>query len=123
MNDLSPITTAEIDRLFTVMPGDAATRILSFADALAVFAQARDKKSAAAAMSARLEPLGFKGLSLKSLYRKLDDFRNEGVWSLVPAKYKRESVRGIVANEAFVEHWQALVLENRRKMRPAWRRP
>ena len=122
MNDLSPITTAEIDRLFAVMPGDAATRILSFADALAVFAQARDKKSAAAAMAARLEPLGYKGLSLKSLYRKLDDFRNEGLWSLVPGKYRRENVRGIVANEAFVEHWQTLVLENRRKMRPAWRR-
>ena len=122
MTDLAPITTAEIDRLFSVMPGDAATKILSFADALAVFAQARDKKSAAAAMSARLEPLGFKGLSLKSLYRKLDDFRREGVWSLVPGKYKRENVRGIVANEAFVEYWQTLVLENRRKMKPAWRR-
>lgn len=122
MNDLSPITTAEIDRLFSVMPGDAATKILSFADALAVFAQARGKKAAAAAMSARLEPLGFKGLSLKSLYRKLDDFRREGVWSLVPGKYKRENVRGIVANEAFVEYWQTLVLENRRKMKPAWRK-
>jgi len=122
MTDLAPITTAEIDRLFSVMPGDAATKILSFADALAVFAQARDKKSAAAAMAARLEPLGFTGLSLKSLYRKLDDFRREGVWSLVPGKYKRENVRGIVANEAFVEYWQTLVLENRRKMRPAWRR-
>ena len=118
---LSPITSAEIDRLFAVMPGEAATRILSFADALAVFAQARDKKAAAAAMAARLEPLGYKGLSLKSLYRKLDDFRREGVWSLVPGKYKRENVRGIVANEAFVEYWQTLVLENRRKMKPAWR--
>ena len=119
---LSPITSAEIDRLFAVMPGEAATRILSFADALAVFAQARDKKAAAAAMAARLAPLGYRGLSLKSLYRKLDDFRNEGVWSLVPGKYRREGVRGIVANEAFVEHWQTLVLENRRKARPAWRR-
>ena len=122
MNELSPITTAEIDRLFAVMPGDAATKILSFADALAVFAQASDKKAAAAAMSARLAPLGYKGLSLKSLYRKLDDFRREGVWSLVPCKYRRAGVRGLVANEAFVEHWQTLVLENRRKMRPAWRR-
>ena len=122
MNYLAPITTAEIDRLFAVMPGDEATKILSFVDALAVFAQAADKKAAAAAMSARLAPLGFTGLSLKSLYRKLDDFRREGVWSLVPGKYKRENVRGIVANERFVEHWQTLVLDNRRKMRPAWRR-
>ena len=122
MNDLVPVTTAEIDRLFSVMPGDEATRILSFVDALEVFAQARDKKSAAAAMAARLAPIGFKGLSLKSLYRKLDDFSREGIWSLVPGKYKRENVRGIVANGEFVEYWQTLVLENRRKMRPAWRR-
>ena len=122
MNDLTPMTSAEIDRLFSVMPGDEATKILSFVDALAVFAEAGDKKAAASAMSARLAPLGFKGLSLKSLYRKLDDFRREGAWSLVPAKYKRESVRGIVANAAFVEHWQTLILENRRKMKPAWRR-
>lgn len=122
MNDLAPISSAEIDRLFAVMPGDEATRILSFVDALEVFAEARDKKAAAAAMSARLSPLGYTGLSLKSLYRKLDDFKREGVWSLVPGKYKREDVRGLVANEKFVEHWQALVLENRRKMKPAWRR-
>lgn len=122
MNYLAPITSAEIDRLFAVMPGDEATKILSFVDALAVFAEARDKKAAAAAMSARLSPLGYTGLSLKSLYRKLDDFRREGVWSLVPGKYKRENVRGIVANERFLEYWQTLILENRRKMKPAWKR-
>ena len=119
---LAPITSAEMDRLFSIMPGDAARRILSFADALAVFARAADKASAARAMSARLSPLGYKGLSLKSLYRKLDDFRREGVWSLVPSKFKRAETRGIAENGAFVEHWQGLVLENRRKMKPAWRR-
>ena len=75
MYDLAPISSAEIDRLFAVMPGDEATRTLSFVDALAVFAEARDKKAAASAMSARLSPLGYTGLSLKSLYRKLDDFK------------------------------------------------
>ena len=119
---LAAVTAAEMDRLFAVMPGDAATRILSFADALAVFAAASDKTAAAQAMAARLAPLGYKGLSLKSLYRKLDDFRREGVWSLVPAKYRREETRGVAANAEFLEHWQGLVLENRRKMRPAWRR-
>ena len=118
---LAPITTAEIDRLFAVMPGDEATRILSFVDALSVFAEARDKKAAAAAMSARLSPLGYTGLSLKRLYRKLDEFEREGVWSLVPGKYKRENVRGLVTNERFVEHWQTLILENRRKIKPAWK--
>ena len=120
--ELQPVTAAEMDRLFAVMPGDEATRILSFVDALEVFARARDRKAAAAAMAARLAPLGYKGLSLKSLYRKLDDFRREGVWALVPGKYKRENVRGMIANPAFVEHWQTLILENRRKMKPAWKR-
>ena len=118
----TPVTTAEVDRLFAVMPGDEATRILSFADALSVFAAAADKRSAARAMAARLAPLGYRGLSLPSLYRKLDDFMREGVWSLVPAKYRREEVRGIAGNKEFIDHWHALVLENRRKMRPAWRR-
>ena len=122
MNDLIPITSAEMDRLFATMPGDQATRILSFADALAVFAAADDKRAAAAAMSERLAPIGYKGLSLKSLYRKLEDFRREGVWSLVPAKYRRAELRGLAANAQFVEHWQGLVLENRRKMKPAWKR-
>ena len=122
MNDLAPVTAAEMDRLFAAMPGDQATKILSFADALGVFAAAVDKRAAAAAMAARLAPLGYKGLSLKSLYRKLDDFRSEGVWSLVPAKYRRAQVRGLASNEAFIEHWHGLVLENRRKMKPAWKR-
>lgn len=124
MNELTTttITTAEVDRLFAVMPGDEATKILSFCDALAVFARAKDKRLAAAAMSARLAPLGYKGLSLKSLYRKLDNFRAEGVWSLVPAKYKREQVKGLAANTEFVEYWQTLILENKRKMLPAWNR-
>ena len=91
------VSAAEMDRLFSVMPGDEASRILSFADALAVFAAARDKASAARAMSARLTPLGYRGLSLKSLYRTLEDFRREGVWSLVPAKYRRGEVRGVAA--------------------------
>ena len=121
-NSLSPVTTAEVDRLFAIMPGTEATRVLSFADALAVFAAAKDKKAAAKAMAARLLPLGYAGLSLKSLYRKLELFRAEGVWSLVPAKYRREDVAGVAANADFIAHWQGLVLANRRKMRPAWRR-
>lgn len=120
MSGLQPVTSTEMDRLFAMMPGEAATRILSFADALAVFARAADKRKAAAAMAARLVPVGYKGLSYKSLMRKLDDFRREGVWSLVPAKYKRDEMRGIAANGAFVAHWHELTLANRRKMRPAW---
>ena len=38
------VTTTEMDRLFAIVPGDEATRILSFADALEVFASASDKQ-------------------------------------------------------------------------------
>ena len=72
-------------------------------------------------MAARLAPLGYKGLSYQSLMRKLADLNKEGVWALVPAKYRREEVRGVIRNEPFVEHWQSLCLDNRRKVAPAWR--
>lgn len=122
MSGLLPITSAEMDRIFAVMPGDEATRIVSFLDALEVFARAADKRAAAAAMAARLAPLGYRGLSLPSLYRKLADVRREGPFALVPGRYRRDAGRGIAANAEFVEHWRALVLENRRKTAPAWRR-
>ena len=119
----SPTTSAaEIDRLFAAMPGDEAARVLSLRDALLAFGAAPDRAAAARALSARLAPLGLGGLSLKSLYRKLDGLRREGVWALVPAKYRRDGARGVAANAAFLGHWHGLVLENRRKLRPAWRR-
>ena len=122
MSALSVVSSAEIDRLFAVLPGDEATKILSFVDALKVFARAANKPAAARAMALRLQPLGFKGLSYKSLMRKLDDYARGGVWSLVPAKYRKEEVRGLMTNAAFIEHWQTLCLENRRKVHAAWSR-
>ncbi|MBQ6923732.1 MAG: hypothetical protein IJQ73_03740, partial [Kiritimatiellae bacterium] len=77
---------AEIDRLFASMPGDEATRVLAFADALRAFEAAADKNAAALAIRERFAPLGLKGLSVPSLNRKLADFRAAGVWALVPAK-------------------------------------
>lgn len=120
--ETSKTSSAEMDRLFSAMPGDDAARVLALADALRAFARTRDKAAAARELSARLAPLGYRGLSLKSLYRKLDGLRAEGAWALAPAKYRRDDLRGIAANEAFLAHWHGLVLENRRKFRPAWRR-
>ena len=119
---MGALLPAEIDRLFAVMPGAEATRVLAFADALKAFEAAADKNAAALAIRGRFAPLGLKGLSVPSLYRKLADFRASGVWALVPAKWCREAARGTAANAAFVEHWQSLVLSNRRKIRPAWSR-
>ena len=112
---------AEIDRLFASMPGDEATRVLAFADALRAFEAAADKEAAALAIRGRFAPLGLKGLSAPSLYRKLADFRRAGIWALVPAKWRREGARGTAANPEFLEHWQALALSNRRRgVRAAW---
>lgn len=115
-------TSAEIDRLFGVMPGRDASLVLAFADALLVFERASDKASAARAIAERFAPMGLRGLTLPSLYRKLADYRAGGVWSLVPAKWRREARGGMAANAEFVGHWQGLCLGNRRKVRPAWRR-
>lgn len=118
--ELQPVTTAEIDSLFANLPGDEATRVLSFADALGVFARSSDKRAAARAMAVRLLPLGFKGLSYKSLMRKLNDFRSGGAWSLVSAKYRNAKAVGLVGNTAFIEYWQTLCGDNRRKVHAAW---
>jgi len=122
MNQPMIITKVEIDELMKLLPSDEAQRTLSFIDALKVFDRATDKKRCAAEIAARLEPLGYKGLSLKSLYRKLDQFRAQGVWACVDRRVaRRVSAQGIVANRLFVEAWQARCLLNRRKIKPAWR--
>ena len=122
MNQPMIITKVEIDELMKLLPSDEAQRTLSFIDALKVFDRAADKKRCAAEIAARLEPLGYKGLSLKSLYRKLDQFKAVGVWACVDRRVaRRVSAQGIVANRLFVEAWQARCLMNRRKIKPAWR--
>ncbi|MBR2355998.1 MAG: hypothetical protein IKA69_06450 [Kiritimatiellae bacterium] len=116
------VSKVEIDEILRLLPSDEAQRTLSFIDALKVFDRAADKKRCAAEIAARLEPLGYKGLSLKSLYRKLDQFKAVGVWACVDRRVaRRVSAQGIVANRLFVEAWQARVLMCRRKVKPAWR--
>ena len=116
------VTKVEIDELLKLLPSDEAQRTLSFIDALKVFDRAADKKRCAAEIASRLEPLGYKGLNLKSLYRKLKDFKKIGVWACVDRRVaRRVSAQGIAANKVFVEHWHSRVLMNRRKVKPAWR--
>lgn len=116
------ISKVEIDSLLKLLPSDEAQRTLSFIDALKVFDRSSDKKRCAVEIAARLAPLGYKGLSLKSLYRKLDQFRAVGVWACVDRRVaRRVTAQGIAANRALVEEWHARVLSNRRKIKPAWR--
>ena len=116
------ITKVEIDDLLRRLPADEAQRTLSLIDALNVFDRSTDKKRCAVEIAARLEPLGYKGLSLKSLYRKLDQFRTVGVWACVDRRVaRRVTAQGLAANGVFVDEWHSRVLSNRRKVKPAWR--
>lgn len=116
------ISKADIDTLLKLLPSEEARRTLSLVDALKVFDRSADKKRCAVEIAARLEPLGYKGLSLKSLYRKLDQFRAVGVWACVDRRVaRRVTAQGIAANRELVEEWHARVLSNRRKIKPAWR--
>ena len=116
------ISKVEIDSLLKLLPSDEAQRTLSLIDALKVFDRSSDKKRCAVEIAARLAPLGYKGLSLKSLYRKLDQFRAVGVWACVDRRVaRRVTAQGLAVNGALVEEWHARVLSNRRKVKPAWR--
>lgn len=116
------ITKVEIDEMLKMLPSDEAQRVLSFIDALKVFDRAEDKKRCAAEIAVRLAPLGYRGLSLKSLYRKLDQFRAIGVWACVDRRVaRRVSAQGLAANKLLVQEWQKRVLSCRRKVKPAWR--
>ena len=80
------ISKVEIDSLLKLLPSEEAQRTLSLIDALKVFDRSSDKKRCAVEIAARLAPLGYKGLSLKSLYRKLDP----GAW---PGASRRRASR------------------------------
>ena len=114
------IEKMDSESLFRLMPSEKAAATLELAAALKVFALAVDKAACAAEIARRFAPLGMKGLSAKSLYRKWQDFRREGVLALVDARTRRLASGGLAGNAEFLECWHALVLENRRKMRPAW---
>ena len=116
------VSKTDIDALLKLLPAEEAQRTLSLIDALKVFDRSSDKKRCAVEIAARLAPLGYKGLSLKSLYRKLDQFRAVGVWACVDRRVaRRVTAQGLAANGALVEEWHARVLSNRRKIKPAWR--
>ena len=116
------VSKVEIDEMLKMLPSDEAQRVLSFIDCLKVFDRASDRKRCAAEIAARLEPIGYKGLSLKSLYRKLNEFKAIGVWACVDRRVaRRVSAQGLLANTLLVQEWQRRVLSCRRKVKPAWR--
>ena len=127
------IPKADVDKLFQMLPSDEAQRALSFADALFVFHASTDKKRCALETAERLEPLGIRGISLKSLYRKehvafRPDEKHPGqekfdLLAVVDQRLaKRITGQWLALNTEFIEHWHARVLSSRRgKVKAAWR--
>ncbi len=119
MNELTrTAAAADCERLFELVPSDKAGALMELAAALKLFEEAPDKAAAAKEIAVRFAGR-VEGLSLKSLYRKAARLRaaDGSILSLVDA---RALGRKKEANPEFTAHWHALVLANRRKMRPAW---
>ena len=127
------IPKADVDKLFKMLPSDEAQRTLSFFDSLCVFHASTDKKRCAVEIAERLEPLGIRGISLKSLYRKenavfVPDPNHPGreLVNLLGAAdnrlVRRISGQWLALNTEFIEHWHMRVLSARRgKVKSAWR--
>ena len=127
------IPKADIDKLFRMLPSDEVQRTLSLADALNVFHASTDKKRCAVEIAERLEPLGIRGITLKSLYRKesaafVPDENHPGqekflILAIVDNRMvKRVTGQWLALNTEFIEHWHMRVLSSRRgKVKAAWR--
>lgn len=111
-----PWTAEEVRELHVRLGAVAAGRVKALAAALEVFKGASGKKEAARAIARRLGPLGVKGLSMQSLYRKLADWEasKHSLLALADRRALRPTGGGIARNRAFVDFWQDLVASNAR---------
>lgn len=101
---------------------DEARRLKLSIRAIAAFDEADDKARAADSIRARLEPLGVRGLSIQSLYRKSALAKKHGWRGIVDGRtLRRIDSGGLQRNAEFVAHWHSLVAQNQRKTAPAWR--
>lgn len=104
------------------LPHDEARRCKATVAAVAEFAAAADKAAAAARIVARLEPMGVRGLSIKTLYRKAAAVEARGWRGAVDGRTLRKlASAGLGGNREFVDHWATLVAGNQRKTAPAFR--
>jgi len=106
--------------------GDAAG-VKALAAALERFGAASDKTAEAAQIALELAPLGVRGLSAKSLYRKLAAYRRRGWAALCDGRALRSNAgedgnAGPATRREFTEWWAQQVTANQRKCAPAYRR-
>lgn len=117
------LTQNDLRLIHEHLPYKEAIAVKALVVAMAEFMAADDKTLAARSISERLEPLGVRGLSLKTLYRKASMMAEHGWRGAVDGRTLRklESV-GLGSNQEFVDYWQTLVAGNQRKTAPAYRR-
>lgn len=101
---------------------EEARNVKAILVAMDEFETAADKAAAAQSIAQRLKPLGIRGLSLKTLYRKSAEVAKHGWRGAVDGRTLRKLNKvGLGSNQAFVDHWATLVAENQRKTAPAYR--
>jgi len=119
---VAKITHEDLRLIHEHLPYREAVALKATVAAVAEFAAAADKVSAAARIMARLEPLGVRGLSLKTLYRKASAVAAHGWRGAVDGRVlRRLEAGGVRDNRAFVDHWGTLCAGNQRKTAPAYR--
>lgn len=122
VNRAMTLSTDDLRLIHGHLPYDEARAVKALISSMAEFIAAKDKERAALDIAARLEPLGVRGLSLKSMYRKAAAMEQHGWRGVVDGRTLRKLDQGgIGGNEVFVAHWHTLVAENQRKTKPAWR--
>ena len=105
------------------LPYKEAVAVKSLLKAMVEFTQATDKAVAASRIASRLEPMGVRGLSLKSLYRKAEAVALHGWRGAVDGRTLRKLDKaGLGSNRDFVDYWQTLIAGNQRKTAPAYRK-
>lgn len=126
MNEIQmAIPYSDLRELHERLSVEEARRVKLTATLCVAFERSKDKAAVVAQAKAdpRFAPIA-KGISVPSLYRKCALWRESGS---VLALADRRAVRGmsacgLAANEAFVQFWQALCCENKRKTAPARRK-
>lgn len=121
MTNALAIPADDLRIIHSCLPYEEARRLKLMVAAVAEFIAADNKDAAASRIRTRLKPLGVRGLSIKSLYRKAYLARH-GWRGLADGRtLRRLDAGGLAGNQAFVEHWHCLVAQNQRKIAPAWR--
>ena len=124
------LTMSSLETLHGTLSLSVAEQVKALARALIELDRAPNKSAIIPALIKRLTSEGVKGVSAKSLYRKLALAKREGLRALIDGRTMRTvggdakdgtAQRGLKNNKAFRDFWTTLVCQNKRKSAPAYR--